>query len=198
MCSATAWSLRSNSIIRYQPSESARGADVDKPVGAGQEPPFSCGRAERAVGRAPRVWILLTPLEFERPILELEAKIEELRQLSSSDDLNIADEVGDLQAKAERELRQLYAKLAPWQKVQVARHPNRPHTNDYVGALIEEFTPLAGDRLYGDDPSIVGGIGRFRGRSVIVLGHEKGHDTESRVRHNFGMAHPEGDRKSVV
>lgn len=139
---------------------------------------------------------MLTPLEFEKPILELEAKIEELRHLSSSDELNIADQVAELQERAERQLRQIYAKLTPWQKVQVARHPNRPHTADYVKALVEEFTPLAGDRLYRDDPSIIGGIGRFRGWSAVILGHEKGHDTESRVRHNFGMAHPEGYRKA--
>ena len=139
---------------------------------------------------------MLTPLEFEKPILELEAKIEELRHLSSSDELNIADEVAELQEKAERQLRQIYAKLTPWQKVQVARHPNRPHSADYVKALVEDFTPLAGDRLYRDDPSIIGGIGRFRGWSAVILGHEKGHDTESRVRHNFGMAHPEGYRKA--
>ncbi len=139
---------------------------------------------------------MLTPLEFEKPILELEAKIEELRHLSSSDELNIADEIADLQAKAERQLRQVYAKLAPWQKVQVARHPHRPHTRDYLNALVEDFTPLAGDRLYRDDPSILGGIGRFRGWSAVFIGNEKGHDTESRVRHNFGMAHPEGYRKA--
>ena len=139
---------------------------------------------------------MLTPLEFEKPILELEAKIEELKQLTGADDLNIADEIAELQGKAEKQLRQVYSRLAPFQKVQVARHPNRPHTRSYVAALVEDFTPLAGDRLYGDDPSITGGIGRFRGRSVVVLGHEKGHDTESRVRHNFGMAHPEGYRKA--
>ena len=139
---------------------------------------------------------MLTPLEFEKPVLELEAKIEELRHLSSTDDLNIADEIADLQGKAERQLRQVYAKLMPWQKVQVARHPTRPHAKQYVDALIEEFTPLAGDRLYGEDLSIIGGIGRFRGRSAVVLGQEKGNDTESRVRHNFGMAHPEGYRKA--
>ena len=139
---------------------------------------------------------MLTPLEFEKPILELEAKIDELRKLSPTDDLNIGEEVADLQSKAERQLQAIYAKLTPWQKVQVARHPNRPHAKDYIAALIDDFTPLAGDRLYGDDHSVIGGIGRLRGRSVVVLGQEKGHDTESRVRHNFGMAHPEGYRKA--
>lgn len=139
---------------------------------------------------------MLTPLEFEKPVLELEAKIEELRHLGSSDDLNIADEIADLQTKAERQLRQIYSRLTPWQEVQVARHPGRPHLRDYVSALIEDFVPLCGDRLYGEDAAVVGGLGRFRGRSVVVIGHEKGHDTESRVRHNFGMAHPEGYRKA--
>jgi len=139
---------------------------------------------------------MLTPLEFEKPVLELEAKIEELRHLGSSDDLNIADEVAELQAKADKQLRQIYARLTPWQKVQVARHPGRPHFSDYVSALIDEFLPLCGDRLYGEDAAVVGGLGRFKGRSVVVIGHEKGHDTESRVKHNFGMAHPEGYRKA--
>jgi acetyl-CoA carboxylase carboxyl transferase subunit alpha len=137
-----------------------------------------------------------TFLEFEKPIAELEGKIEELRHLTNAGDINIADEVGKLQAKVDRLLRQTYAKLTPAQKVQVARHPNRPHCLDYVHRLIEEFTPLAGDRHFAEDQAIVGGIGRFRGRSVVVIGQEKGHDTESRVRHNFGMAKPEGYRKA--
>ncbi|MET4697336.1 acetyl-CoA carboxylase carboxyl transferase subunit alpha [Constrictibacter sp. MBR-5] len=140
--------------------------------------------------------MVLTPLDFEKPIIELEAKIEELRHLSHSDDININKEVGDLQAKADRQLRQIYAKLTPWQKVQVARHPNRPHLRDYLSALIDEFTPLAGDRLYGEDAALVGGLGRLYGRPVVVMGHEKGHDIETRMRSNFGMAHPEGYRKA--
>ncbi|MFN4090878.1 MAG: carboxyl transferase domain-containing protein, partial [Alphaproteobacteria bacterium] len=138
----------------------------------------------------------MTALDFEKPILELEAKIEELRHLSASDDMNIAQEVGDLQAKADRQLRQIYAKLTAWQKVQVARHPNRPHLRDYLAGLIEEFTPLAGDRLYGEDAALVGGLGRLHGRPVVVMGHEKGHDIETRMHANFGMAHPEGYRKA--
>jgi acetyl-CoA carboxylase carboxyl transferase subunit alpha len=134
-------------------------------------------------------------LDFEKPIAELEGQIEALRHLSNGGDLNIADEVARLEAKADRQLRQTYAKLSPWQKVQVARHPERPHTGDYVAALISEFTPLAGDRSFAEDRAIIGGIGRFRGRSVVVIGHEKGADTDSRVRHNFGMARPEGYRK---
>jgi len=135
-------------------------------------------------------------LDFERPIAELEGKIEELRHLSTDSGLNIAEEVGRLEAQAERLLRQSYARLTPWQKVQVARHPDRPHASAYIAALITDFVPLAGDRVFGEDAAIVGGIGRFRGRGVLVLGTEKGADTESRVKHNFGMARPEGYRKA--
>src|SRR5258707_13078403 len=135
-------------------------------------------------------------LDFEKPIAELEGQIEALRHLSNGGDLNIADEVARLEAKADRQLRQTYTKLSPWQKVQVARHPERPHSGDYVAALITEFTPLAGDRGFAEDRAIVGGIGRFRGRSIVIIGHEKGNDTTSRVRHNFGMARPEGYRKA--
>jgi len=135
-------------------------------------------------------------LDFEKPIAELEGKIEELRHLHSSGDVNIADEVGKLQTNLNRRLRQMYAKLTPWQKTQVARHPSRPHTLDYIGGLLEDFTPLAGDRLFAEDRAIIGGLGRLRGRSLVVIGHEKGSDTESRVRHGFGMARPEGYRKA--
>ena len=135
-------------------------------------------------------------LDFERPIAELESKIEELRHLSTTSEINIADEVGRLENTATRLLRQTYARLTPWQKVQVARHPERPHCLDYLGGLITEFVPLAGDRAFAEDAAIIGGIGRFRGRSVVVLGTEKGADTEGRLRHNFGMARPEGYRKA--
>jgi acetyl-CoA carboxylase carboxyl transferase subunit alpha len=137
-----------------------------------------------------------TFLEFEKPIAELEGKIEELRHLQDEGELNIAEEVARLQAKAERLLRQTYGKLDSWQKVQVARHPDRPHLRDYVDGLIEDFTPLAGDRSFAEDAAIVGGLGRFRGYSVMVIGNEKGSDTESRLKHNFGMAKPEGYRKA--
>ncbi len=137
-----------------------------------------------------------TFLDFEKPIAELEGKIEELRHLNNAGDVNIAEEVGKLQAKADKLLRQTYGKLDPWQKVQVARHPDRPHFQDYVEALIEDFTPLAGDRTFGEDAAIQGGLGRFRGYSVMVIGNEKGRDTESRIKHNFGMARPEGYRKA--
>jgi acetyl-CoA carboxylase carboxyl transferase subunit alpha len=135
-------------------------------------------------------------LDFEKPIAELESKVEELRHLSDDGDINIADEVARLEGKADRLLRQTYAKLTAWQKVQVARHPERPHCLDYIAALITDWTSLAGDRAFADDPAIVGGLGRFRGRSVVVIGQEKGADTEARVRHNFGMAKPEGYRKA--
>jgi acetyl-CoA carboxylase carboxyl transferase subunit alpha len=135
-------------------------------------------------------------LDFEKPIAELEGKIEELRHLSDDGDINIADEVGRLQQKADRQLRQTSARLTPWQRVQVARHPQRPHTSDYLHALIDEFTPLAGDRVFAEDHAIIGGLGRFRGRPIVVMGHERGEDTESRLLHNFGMARPEGYRKA--
>src|ERR1700752_4538137 len=136
-------------------------------------------------------------LDFERPIAELEGKIGELRHLSAASKINIADEVGRLETTANRLLRQTYSRLTPWQKTQVARHPQRPHCLDYVAGLITNFIPLAGDRVYGDDAAIIGGFGRFRGEAVCVLGHEKGSDTESRLKHNFGMARPEGYRKAV-
>jgi acetyl-CoA carboxylase carboxyl transferase subunit alpha len=137
-----------------------------------------------------------TFLDFEKPIAELEGKIEELRHLSDGGEISIVDEVERLQTRVERLLSQTYAKLTPWQKVQVARHPARPHCLDYVAELIEDFTPLAGDRSYAEDHAIIGGLGRFEGRSVVVIGQEKGADTESRVKHNFGMARPEGYRKA--
>jgi acetyl-CoA carboxylase carboxyl transferase subunit alpha len=136
-------------------------------------------------------------LDFEKPISELEGKVKELRHLSNGSELDLADEIARLEARADKLLRQTYAKLNAWQKTQVARHPTRPHFSDYVAALLEDYTPLAGDRTFGDDRAIQGGLARFRSRSVVVLGHEKGTDTEGRVRHNFGMANPEGYRKAV-
>ena len=136
-------------------------------------------------------------LDFEKPIAELEGKIKELRHLADSGDVNIAEEVVRLEAKAEQLLRQTYAKLSAWQKAQVARHPERPHFSDYARALLTDFTPLAGDRAFADDHAIIGGLGRFRGRTVVAIGHEKGTGTEGRVERNFGMAHPEGYRKAV-
>ena len=135
-------------------------------------------------------------LEFEKPILELEGKIAELRHVSSDSDVNISDEIQRMQKKADKLLQQAYTKLSPAQKVQVARHPERPHFKDYVHELITDFTPLAGDRNFAEDYALLGGLGRFNGQSCIVMGHEKGNDTESRIKHNFGMARPEGYRKA--
>ncbi|WP_454915881.1 acetyl-CoA carboxylase carboxyltransferase subunit alpha [Xanthobacter sediminis] len=136
-------------------------------------------------------------LDFEKPVAELEAKVEELRALSASDGVAIGDEVQRLQAKAHDALVALYANLSPWQKTLVARHPLRPHFAAFVAELFEEFTPLAGDRKFGEDEAVLGGFARFRGESVCVLGQEKGSTTETRIRHNFGMARPEGYRKAV-
>ncbi|WP_417813224.1 acetyl-CoA carboxylase carboxyltransferase subunit alpha [Thalassospira alkalitolerans] len=136
-------------------------------------------------------------LDFEKPIAELEGKIEELRHLTGDDEVNITDEVARLQDKLTKLLQGTYGKLTAWQKTQVARHPDRPHFIDYVEHLFDDFTPLAGDRLFGEDEAIIGGLARLQGRSVMVIGHEKGRDTESRVKHNFGMAKPEGYRKSI-
>ena len=137
-----------------------------------------------------------TYLDFEKPIAELEGKIEELRHLTDDGEVNIAEEVSRLTAKSERLLKQTYAKLDAWQKTQVARHPERPHFTDYVAGLIEDFTPLAGDRVFAEDRAILGGLGRLEGQTVMVIGHEKGADTTKRVQHNFGMARPEGYRKA--
>jgi len=139
---------------------------------------------------------MISFLEFEKPIAELESKIAELRQVGEGN-VDIGEEVGRLQAKADALLRDAYAKLTPWQKAQVARHPNRPHFQDFVGSLVTDYTPLAGDRAFSDDLAILGGMGRLNGRAVMVLGHEKGHDTASRLKHNFGMARPEGYRKAI-
>jgi acetyl-CoA carboxylase carboxyl transferase subunit alpha len=136
-------------------------------------------------------------LDFEKPVGELEQKIEELRAMQASGDVSVADEIERLEAKAVQTLTELYENLTPWQKTQVARWPTRPHCLDYVAALITDFTPLAGDRKFGDDEAIVGGFGRFRGESVCIIGQEKGATTESRLKHNFGMARPEGYRKAV-
>ena len=137
-------------------------------------------------------------LDFEKPVAELEAKIEELRAMGQGDNaVSVGDEIGRLEAKAAAALKEIYAELTPWQKTQVARHPQRPHCLDYISALITNFTPFAGDRKFGEDEAIVGGFGRFHGESICVIGHEKGSTTESRLKHNFGMARPEGYRKAV-
>lgn len=135
-------------------------------------------------------------LDFEKNIFEIESKIESLKYLADSQDVDISQEVARLQQKLEKQIKVSYSNLTPWQKSQVARHPQRPHCLDYVHALIEDFTPLCGDRLFGDDEAMIGGIGRFKGISVVVIGQEKGHDIESRIKYNFGMAKPEGYRKA--
>lgn len=139
----------------------------------------------------------MVSLEFEKPIAELEGKILELRNMTSSKDFSIAEEINRLETKAEKLMVSTYSKLTPAQKVLVARHPERPHFVDYVKELITDFTPLAGDRQFGEDQALIGGLGRFKGASVVIMGQEKGHDTDTRIRHNFGMAKPEGYRKAI-
>ncbi|WP_033923123.1 acetyl-CoA carboxylase carboxyltransferase subunit alpha [Sphingomonas sp. 37zxx] len=136
-------------------------------------------------------------LDFEKPIAELQGRIDELRDTAAGGELDIDAEVKRIQVKSDRMLRETYARLTPWQKTQVARHPERPHFKHYIAALIEDFMPLGGDRAFADDQAIIGGLGKFRGRRVMVLGHEKGDDTASRLRHNFGMGKPEGYRKAI-
>ncbi|WP_158811050.1 acetyl-CoA carboxylase carboxyltransferase subunit alpha [Beijerinckia sp. L45] len=139
-----------------------------------------------------------TYLDFEKPVADLEAKVDELRALElNGESVSIGEELTRLEAKATKALSDLYAGLTPWQKTQVARHPQRPHFNDYITHLVTDFTPLAGDRAFGEDQAIVGGFGRFQGRSICVIGQEKGSDTDSRIKHNFGMARPEGYRKAA-
>lgn len=136
-------------------------------------------------------------LDFEKPIAELETRVSELRQTAAKGELDLDPEIGRLEAKAEKLLQETYCRLSPWQKAQVARHPDRPHFKDYVEGIVDDFLPLAGDRTFGEDLAIVGGLGRIDGRKVMVIGHEKGDDTTSRLRHNFGMAKPEGYRKAI-
>jgi len=139
-----------------------------------------------------------TYLDFEKPIAELESRVAELKALAAKEhSVSIEEELAKLERKAREALEETYSSLTPWQKTQVARHPERPHFRHYVDALIQDFTPLAGDRHFAEDRAIVGGIGRLAGRSVMLLGHEKGSDTEGRIKHNFGMARPEGYRKAV-
>lgn len=138
-----------------------------------------------------------TYLDFEKPVAELEGRIEDLRRVNSENGVSVDEEISRLQSKADALLADAYGKLSRWQKTQVARHAARPHFSDYVAKLFDDFTSLAGDRAFGEDLAILGGPARFRGRSVVLIGHEKGSDTESRVKHNFGMARPEGYRKAM-
>jgi acetyl-CoA carboxylase carboxyl transferase subunit alpha len=140
---------------------------------------------------------MLTYLDFEKPIAALDQRINELRETANAGDIDIEPEVARLQAKSERLLKETYAKLTPWQKTQVARHAERPHFKHYVAGVADDFMPLAGDRAFADDPAIIGGLARIEGRKVMLIGHEKGDDTASRLKHNFGMAKPEGYRKAI-
>ena len=137
---------------------------------------------------------MLAYLEFEKPVAELEARIAELRGAAAGDEIDISAELQRLENKSVELLASTYAALTPWQKTQVARHPARPHFKDYVESIFDEFVPLGGDRLYGEDQAIVGGLARLGGRKLVLIGHEKGNDTESRIKHNFGMGKPEGYR----
>ena len=137
-------------------------------------------------------------LEFEKPVADIEGKIHELRDVAKDDDnVDLSGEIEKLEIKASETLADLYSKLTPWHKTQIARHPDRPHFRDYLEAFVTDFMPLSGDRYFGEDKAIVAGFGRFDGQSVAIIGHEKGNDTESRLKHNFGMARPEGYRKAV-
>jgi acetyl-CoA carboxylase carboxyl transferase subunit alpha len=140
---------------------------------------------------------MLNYLDFEKPIAELETRVAALRETATSGTIDIDAEIGRLEAKSSKLLRDTYAKLTPWQKAQVARHPDRPHFNDYLAGIADDFLPLAGDRAFADDPAIIGGLARIDGRRVMLIGHEKGDDTSSRLKHNFGMAKPEGYRKAI-
>ena len=138
-----------------------------------------------------------TYLEFEKPIAELEARVTELRETATAGAIDLEAEIAKLEAKSSKLLKETYSRLTPWQKTQVARHPDRPHFKDYVEAIADEFLPLAGDRAFADDPAIIGGLAKIDGRRVMLIGHEKGDDTASRLKHNFGMAKPEGYRKAI-
>lgn len=138
-----------------------------------------------------------TYLDFEKSIAELESRIRDMKSLESGDEINIGEEVSRLEVKLDKLLRSTYSKLTSWEKIKVARHPDRPHLSDYISNLFTDFMPLSGDRGFSDDHAIIGGIGRFKGQTVMVVGHEKGNDTESRIKHNFGMARPEGFRKAI-
>ncbi|WP_397575230.1 acetyl-CoA carboxylase carboxyltransferase subunit alpha [Sphingorhabdus sp.] len=140
---------------------------------------------------------MMVYLEFEKPVAALEARIIELQDAARESDVDVSTEIGKLRAKADKQLKDTYANLTAWQKTQVARHPERPHFKHFIASIFEDFMPLAGDRAFGDDQAIIGGLARLNGRRVMVIGHEKGDDTQSRIRHNFGMGKPEGYRKAI-
>ena len=141
--------------------------------------------------------MMVTYLEFEKPVAELDAKIAELRAAAENDEVEITAELERLERKSNQLLREIYDNLSPWQKTQVARHPARPHFRDYIERIFGDFVPLSGDRAFGDDDAILGGFAKLGDRRVMVIGHEKGHDTETRLKHNFGMGKPEGYRKAI-
>lgn len=141
--------------------------------------------------------MMMVYLEFEKPVAALEARIIELQDAARESDVDVSAEIGKLRAKADKQLKDTYANLTAWQKTQVARHPERPHFKHFIASIFEDFMPLAGDRAFGDDQAIIGGLARLNGRRVMVIGHEKGDDTQSRLRHNFGMGKPEGYRKAI-
>ena len=140
---------------------------------------------------------MMVYLEFEKPVAALEARIIELQDAARESDIDVSAEIGKLRDKADKQLKDTYANLTAWQKTQVARHPERPHFKHFMASIFEDFMPLAGDRAFGDDQAIIGGLARLNGRRVMVIGHEKGDDTQSRIRHNFGMGKPEGYRKAI-
>jgi acetyl-CoA carboxylase carboxyl transferase subunit alpha len=145
----------------------------------------------------PNAALMVNYLDFEKPVADLQARVAELRQSAETGAVDIGPEVAKLEAKADKLLQETYAKLTPWQKTLVARHPERPHFKDYVAGFVEQFVPLAGDRAFADDQAIIGGLGRIGGRRAMIIGHEKGDDTATRLKHNFGMAKPEGYRKAI-
>ena len=157
----------------------------------------ACGALTGGAGRLTRLSGMQTYLDFEKPIAELDSRIAELSNTAEAGAINIDAELGKLEAKSAKLLRETYARLTPWQKTQVARHPERPHFKDYVAGIAEDFLVLSGDRAFGDDQAIIGGLARIDGRRVMLIGHEKGDDTASRLKHNFGMAKPEGYRKAI-
>ena len=140
---------------------------------------------------------MLTFLDFEKPVAQLQARIAELRAANEGEQIDMGDELAKLEAKSADQLKEIYATLSPWQKTQVARHPQRPHFRDYVEHAFTDFMPLGGDRYFGEDAAILGGFATLRGRQVMLIGHEKGHDTQTRLKHNFGMGKPEGYRKAI-
>jgi acetyl-CoA carboxylase carboxyl transferase subunit alpha len=183
---------RSGTLIRQLEFDSLKHSSSIK-----RKPKRVVRLVEKAAAPAARPAAARTYLDFEKPIADLENRVADLRTLEGGETVSIVEEIRKLEQKAKAALSETYSKLTPWQKTLVARHGERPHTLEFVGQLIEDFTPLSGDRYFAEDEAIMGGMGRFRGKSVMVIGNEKGSDTQGRIRHNFGMAKPEGYRKAV-